>query len=145
MSLAKKRLNKNKKNKREPIVEDSSDSYATDDQLDDEDYSPEEDLIEDLIDIEKQSKMENKNTQQTSSAANPTQMENENPVASSSGRMKATDSDKLLEICLKEFTNIRSTSTGNPTGYQKQILDNQLAWQRIQAEFTTYFGVSITI
>lgn len=140
MSSAKKRLNKKKKKTSQPIVEDSSDSYATDDQLDDTDFLPEEDLN----DSEKQSEMEIQNTQATISAVNQAQMENENLVASSSGRMKAADSDKLLEICLKEFTNIRSTSTGNPTGYQKQILDNQLAWQRIQAEFTKHFGVSIT-
>lgn len=105
------------------IADDSSDEYATDNQLDDEDYRLDEEA-EDFSESEKSHTGESSNK------------------ATTSTRMKAADTENLLKICLKEYDNIRITTTTSATDYPKQMIETQNAWLRIQSEFQKHFGVS---
>lgn len=114
-----------KKSTATTIVDDSSDEYATDNQLDDEDYRLDEEA-EDFSESEKS---------QTGESSNKA-------TVRTGTRMKAADTENLLKICIKEYDNIRITTTTSVTDYPKQMVETQNAWLRIQSEFQKNFGVS---
>lgn len=101
---------KRKKSKEKRVIEDdSSDSYATDNQLDDKDYSPTEDNEESDRTIEKEH--ENIAKKQSSIAVQSQHNLGGKSKSSSSARMSFDTSDEFLKICLKEFENIRNMKT----------------------------------
>lgn len=137
MNVNKKRENK-KKRAKTAVTENSSDSYATDDQINDEDYQPtdENDISGD------ESAKQKENTQSSIAQVIRTGSSADESTAGTSGRMKSADSDKFLEICLTEFQFIRNMSTGNASNYQQRINENDSSWLRIQSKFYEYFKVS---
>lgn len=134
---------KSKKSKEKKVIDDdSSDSYATDNQLDDKDYSPTEDIEDSEKNIAKEH--ENIATKQSSIAVQSQQNVDGKSKSSSSTRMSFDASDEFLKICLKEFENIRNMKTGNAINFEQSKANKLASWTRIQAEFTKVVGVSRT-
>lgn len=61
------------------------------------------------------------------------------PTKSSSKHLSDDNANILLQICLNEFNNIRSTETGQGPGSSINLKKKQLevaeAWERIQTQF----------